>query len=317
MKAEQRKLVSLVRQFLTGQNNLPNKSALMAAFLQANDIKKNMREVSKLDGYFLEAAWTYKDPGFYNWRNMKMHQIDKEKTIRNWSTDKTMNYHKQQFIEPKRSTVALEKFLAARTEIKGNILDLACGGGAVDAYFAKLHPEVKIKGIDMVDKAFWMLEEFADDEIKKRVSLEAGDWYNLDKKYVNMFDGVITVQALSWLEDWKIPLEKIIELNPKWIGLSSLFYEGRIEFQVKVTDYEGSYKTEAYYNVYSLPIVKEFLRERGYDVFEYIPFEIDIDLPKPDHRDLGTYTVKTEDGKRLQISAAMLMPWYFIYAAKS
>lgn len=191
----------------------------------------------------------------------------------------------------------------------------------VDAYFAKLHPEVKIKGIDIVDRAFWMLEEFADDDIKKRVSLEIGDWYDLDKKYVNAFDGIITSQTLSWLEDWKVPLEKIIELNPRWIGLSSLFYEGRIEYQVKVLDYErndeiGDHE-ETFYNIYSLPIVKDFLQERGYSVFEYAPFEIDIDIPKPDHLDMGTYTVKTENGKRLQISGAMLMPWYFIYAAKS
>ena len=31
---------------------------------------------------------------------------------------------------------------------------------------------------------------------------------------------------------------------------------------------------------------------------------------------MGTYTIKTEDGNRLQVSGAMLMPWYFVYAAK-
>ena len=166
-----------------------------------------------------------------------------------------------------------------------------------------------------------MLESFADNDIKKRVSLETGDWYNLDKRYINAFDGVITVQSLSWLEDWKVPLEKIIELNPRWIGLSSLFYEGRIEYQIKLMDYErndeiGDHE-ESYYNIYSLPIIKEFLQKRGYSVFECALFDIDIDIPKPDHRDMGTYTVKTEDGQRLQISGALLMPWYFIYAAKS
>lgn len=58
-----------------------------------------------------------------------MHKIDKDKEIGHWKTDKTMDYHKQQFIEPKRSTVALEKFLTEHTDIKGNVLDLACGGG--------------------------------------------------------------------------------------------------------------------------------------------------------------------------------------------
>lgn len=246
--------------------------------------------------------------------------MDKEKEIGHWTTDVTMEYHKKQFLEPKRSTVALEKFLSAHTDLKGNILDLACGGGAVDAYFAKLHNDLNITGVDIVDRAFWMLNEFADEDVKKRVTLETGDWYNLDPKFVNAFDGVVTVQALSWLEEWKKPLDKIIDLNPKWIGLSSLFYEGRIDFQVKVMDYERNNEIgdheETYYNIYPIPMVKEYLAERGYSVFEYAPFEIDIDIPKPDHSDLGTYTVKTEEGKRLQISAAMLMPWYFLYAAK-
>lgn len=250
-----------------------------------------------------------------------MHSIKKEQDIAHWASDSIMVYHKKQFTEPNRSTVAMEKFLADQTDIKGNVLDLACGGGAVAAYFAKLHPEVNIKGIDIVDKSFWMFEEFADDDIKKRVSLETGDLYNLNRKYVNATDGVIMTHTLVVLEDWRVALEKIIELNPKWIGLSSLFYEGRIELQVKVMDYERRDEiwdhVEQYYNVYSLPIVKEFLQERGYSVFEYMPFEIDIDLPKPDHRDMGTYTVKTEDGRRLQISGPMLMPWYFVYAAKN
>ena len=71
-----------------------------------------------------------------------------------------------------------------------------------------------------------------------------------------------------------------------------------------------------YYNIYSIPMIKEYLQEWGYTDFKYEPFDIDIDLEKPDHMDAQTYTIKTEDGRRIQISGAMLMPWYFIYASK-
>ena len=47
-----------------------------------------------------------------------------------------------------------------------------------------------------------------------------------------------------------------------------------------------------------------------------MPFEIDIDLPQTDNIDIGTYTVKLENKKRIQISAALMMPWYFIVASK-
>ncbi|MCR5669026.1 MAG: class I SAM-dependent methyltransferase [Lachnospiraceae bacterium] len=246
--------------------------------------------------------------------------MNKENEIKHWTTKKTMDYHENQFIQPKRSTVAFEKFLSSKTDISGNVLDLACGGGAVDAYIASMHKDVTITGVDLIGSSFQLFDKYVNSDLRNRIILETGDWYNLDKKYIEAFDGVISVQTLSWLEKWKDPIDKIIELNPRWMAFSSLFYEGRIELQIKAMDYErcneiGDHE-ETFYNIYSIPIIKEYLESKGYSVFEYAPFEIDIDLPKPKHKDFETYTVKTDEGKRLQISAAMLMPWYFIYAAK-
>lgn len=246
--------------------------------------------------------------------------MEKSKEVEHWATNVAMEYHKKQFMEPKRSTVAFDSFLSSHTDLTGNVLDLACGGGAVDVYLAQHHPKLSITGIDLVGKSFWLFDEFADNDVKERVNLEIGDWYNLNPQYVNSFDGVISVQTLSWLQEWKKPIDKIISLNPNWIGLSSLFYEGKIDYQIILKDYErknidGEYE-EMYSNIYSIPIIKEYLAEKGYSVFDYAPYEIDIDIPKPEHKDLGTYTIKAENGTRLQISAAMLMPWYFLYASK-
>lgn len=58
------------------------------------------------------------------------------------------------------------------------------------------------------------------------------------------------------------------------------------------------------------------MEAHGYYNFYYEQFEIDIDIPKPQHKDIGTYTIRTEEGKRLQISAALMLPWYFVYAER-
>lgn len=248
--------------------------------------------------------------------------IDKKVELEHWETEHTMNYHRKQFLEPKRSTVAFEEFLTQCRNIdNSNILDLACGGGAVELYLTKLHPKLKIHGVDIIDKSFRLLEEFTDISERQNITLTQGDWYNLSDGFIGKYDGVISLQSLSWLEDWKIPMEKVCRLNPDWIAMSSLFYEGRINYQVKLTDYEiptedRDYQ-ETYYNIYSIPMIKEYLLEWGYTDFKYEPFNIDIDLEKPNHMDAQTYTIRTEDGKRMQISGAMLMPWYFIYASKS
>ena len=56
--------------------------------------------------------------------------IDKKIELEHWESAHTMNYHEQQFFEPKRMTIAFEKFISKNCDIsKGRILDLACGGG--------------------------------------------------------------------------------------------------------------------------------------------------------------------------------------------
>lgn len=106
------------------------------------------------------------------------------------------------------------------------------------------------------------------------------------------------------------------DLNPEWIAMSSLFYDGRINFYINLDDHEQNGGGEHYYNIYSLPLVKELFERNGYKKFYYEKFDIDIDLPKPKGKEMGTYTVKTEDGERLQISGALLMPWYFVLAKR-
>ncbi|MCM1232435.1 MAG: class I SAM-dependent methyltransferase [Ruminococcus flavefaciens] len=41
------------------------------------------------------------------------------------------------------------------------------------------------------------------DNCESNVAFEVGDIYKLDKKYANQFDGVICLQTLSWLPDYK------------------------------------------------------------------------------------------------------------------
>lgn len=241
----------------------------------------------------------------------------------NWESARVMEWHRRQFLEPKRNLIFFDKFISNFQNFKGGckILDLACGGGAEAVWLATQHPAISIKGLDYVEKAFSYFEENAAPEIKKRVSLEKGDWYAIDRKYINQFDGIISLETLSWLEDWKEPIDKIIELNPKWMAFSALFYEGKINYQVKLENYEDAEMEDSqyttYYNIYSIPLIKEYMVSKGYKKFEFQKFDIDIDLPKPERMGTGTYTVKTVDGERLQISAAMLMPWYFIYAEKA
>ena len=70
------------------------------------------------------------------------------------------------------------------------------------------------------------------------------------------------------------------------------------------------YGYDEHYNVYSLPRFIKYCRDLGCSKVVTEPFEIDIDLPRPERSGgMGTYTQQLADGHRLQLSGPLHMPW--------
>lgn len=233
--------------------------------------------------------------------------------------DRDIIYHQRQLEKPFRSTEKFVEWLAKEQYLKDEsttkICDMACGGGGNLYYMAKTFPHVEFYGIELNPQLVemgnkWLKKEQMDDRNK----LMQGNIYKLNRDLKNVFNGIISFQFLVGLPDYKEALKAMTELEPDWIAFSSLFYEGNIDFTVRAKDYD--YGIERYYNVYSLRQVENYLGTLGYKNMRYVPFDIDIDLPKPKTEGFGAYTIKTEKGKRLQISGAVLLPWYFVVASK-
>jgi len=232
------------------------------------------------------------------------------------------DYHERQFRAPYRSTVTFCDWLdeiglmVSNRELR--IIDLCSGQGANIYYMSKRYPKSTFLGIDinaeLVDKG----NEFFRDNGITNCSLAVGDIYNLDAKYIGGFQGVLSFQTLSWLPEYESPIKAMTKLEPQWIAITSLFYDGQISCTINVKEYDDSLKIqrESFYNVYSLPLVTKCLKISGFNNCQVTPFEIDIDLPKPNKKLMGTYTEKLEDGHRMQISGPLLMPWFFIAASK-
>jgi SAM-dependent methyltransferase len=239
-----------------------------------------------------------------------------------WIEKVDFQYHERQFERPYRSTVIfcdwLEQIGYIRKDSCLRILDLGSGAGANIYYMSKRYPNSIFIGVDINYDLVMKGNEFFEKNAIKNCSLEQGDIYNLDKRYIGAFDGIISFQTLSWLPEFKEPIISMTKLNPKWIALTSLFYDGPLSCTIEVQDYDSNLQPcmKSFYNVYSLPVVRKFLSELGYCKFKFTPFEIDIDLPKPDSKGRGTFTEKLQSGRRLQISGPLLMPWYFIAVKK-
>lgn len=247
----------------------------------------------------------------------------KQRTTDEWLEKTNIEYHERQFKEPYRSTVAfcdwLEKIGYIERNSQLRIMDLCSGQGANIYYMAKRYPKSKFVGVDINSCIVKKGNTFFKSMGIKNCHLEVGDIYNLDSKYVSKFHGIVSYQTLSWLPEFEEPIEAITKLDPQWIAITSLFYDGQVSCTIEVKEYDTALELSEevfYYNIYSLPIIKKLFYMKGYLSFQSTPFEIDIDLPKPKKKVMGTYTKKLKDGHRLQISGPLLMPWYFVAAIK-
>ncbi len=251
--------------------------------------------------------------------------MSSEKT-REWDhfTEKEMDYFERQYFEPYRSTIAFSEWLERKDCLnaskKAKVLDIGAGMGEATQFLAQRFSNANFTGLELsrhlVEKGNAALRSTE----RTNALLIEGDIFKLREKEFGPLDGIISMQTLSWLPEFKTPIEKMISLGPRWIALTSLFYDGPVNAKIEIQDLTSStaerpYR-ESFYNVYSIPLVKELFFDHGYTDFHYDPFVIDIDLKKPSNGGMGTYTERLADEKRIQVSGPVLMSWYFILAKK-
>jgi len=62
--------------------------------------------------------------------------------------------------------------------------------------------------------------------------------------------------------------------------------------------------------------VTALLQKAGFAKMEFHPFQIPIDLPKPDFNKITTFTEKLADGSRLQFRGCLSQPWNHLVAVR-
>lgn len=242
--------------------------------------------------------------------------MQNKENIDYWTEKENLGWYVRQFKEPYRITVAFEKFLASNVDLSNkDILDIGCGPGSGTSYIAERHLTCRFTGVDINTELFNLYNGKS-----KNIQFKYGDVFSLGNEFQNKYDGIISLQTLSWLPEFKRPLEQICKLNPKWIAFSSLLYEGNINYTISLENYErpteDSEFSQVYYNIYSVPRIVKLLNAFGYNEIKFSPFEIDIDISKPKHYNLGYYTVKTDIGKRLAFNTCLYQPEGFLFASK-
>lgn len=232
--------------------------------------------------------------------------LDKKRTLRSM----------QKYITKKQELdKALEKLLAPILKSDASsVLDVCCGIGHLIYHLHEKFPHVQFLGIDetpyLVKEAKQLLKG------AKNVRFEIGDLYNLPRTHRKAFDTTICWKTLTWLPSYEHALRAMLAATRKHIFVSSLFYEGNIDYEIRVREYEkerGAAGEKTYHNIYSLPRFKRFAKSLGAKRVSVYDFSIGIDLPRGPVDHMGTYTLTLKNNTRLQMSGALPMPWKIIH----
>jgi ubiquinone/menaquinone biosynthesis C-methylase UbiE len=197
-------------------------------------------------------------------------------------------HHKIQWDTPKRSTIAFESFVNNHLAKSNNVIDMGAGAGASTASLANKYKNAHFTAFDYSSELTQIGSNIAREKGVENLSFKQGDWFNLEE--TNEYDSCISLQTLSWLPDYQQALEAIFrKIKPRWLAMTSLFYEGDITCRIEVEEHTKNRK--CFYNVYSIPAISRLCNAEGYSLVKASPFEIDIDIEKPNNLDImGTYT---------------------------
>lgn len=198
---------------------------------------------------------------------------------------------------------------------KLRILDAGCGIGHSLYFLNQLNPESEFLGVDQTPVYIKKAKEFFGKI--KNLSFEVNDVEDLPLTYPKSFDITVSRAVISWIPYYDDFVKALMDVTKKHIFISSLFYDGDIDFITKVRMYKGesgklNHSVDEYRNVYGLPRFKRLVTGLGAKNIQVDDFEINIDIPKESIDQMSTYTVTLSDGKRLQISGAILMSWKWI-----
>jgi hypothetical protein len=147
--------------------------------------------------------------------------------------------------------------------------------------------------------------------LSTRIDYSYSDLFSLPQSWIGTFDGIFLIHTLLTFNEFEKPLIQLMTLNPKWIAIKSLFYDGPLDVMIHIKDHrlvEDNPKEN--YNIFSVPRIKQFLEFTRYEgIFER--FKIGIELARPKGKGPGTYTRNLDNNPRAEFTSPVYLPWYF------
>jgi hypothetical protein len=226
-------------------------------------------------------------------------------------------YHRKQYQEPYRSTLRMMEFIekVLGQAPSGALLDAACGGGANLYHMSSRWPQMQLTGVDhdAALVAFGRSQAQAAD--RPRLRFLEGDLFKMDQQFAaRSFDVVTFLQTLFLfdLEAYPKVLGNLLKCARRWVFVSSLFAESNMDVVSRIHDYTRFGDKPDGFFTYVILDQKRFEQrclQLGAKAVHFEDFWIDVDLDPPAAGGIGTFTRRDAEGRRLQFSGAVFMPW--------
>lgn len=230
-------------------------------------------------------------------------------------------YQKRYAAEPRESDKAMIARIRrildgeVRSGRRPALLDVGCSTGNFLRHLKAAAPGIDLTGGDLVPA---ILEKNRRDPALEGIRFEEVNVLEIGRPAA--FDVVVANAVLYLLtnEEFERAVASVAAaLKP---GGRLIGFDWYIPFEQDLAIVERSETHPDGLSIHARPyaFAERVLRSAGFDDVRFDPFEIPIDLPKPDRPgDMGTYTVRTAAGGRMQFRGALHQPWCFLTAGKA
>jgi len=210
------------------------------------------------------------------------------------------------------NTLEIEKFFIEHVtpSIKGyklKIFEPCCGIGYLASHLHEISPESEFYCIDQTQEFIDIANTTYSDN---GLIYECRDIY--DMKDGKPYDISYNFASLMIIPYYDEMIKKMIELTKDQMFVFSLFYEGDIDFQVRVREWKtnaGQKDWNSYMNVYSKPQFERYVKELGATDVHWSNFNIDIPINRKSIDRMGSYTYTLMNGDRVEMSGIVKKNW--------
>jgi 16S rRNA G527 N7-methylase RsmG len=226
-----------------------------------------------------------------------------------------------QFKKVYQSTIKFDKFLEQKLQNSEKILDIGSGIGGTLSYYVKKYPKINFILSDYRTKNISVAKLLYKKKYTNINFIKFDIYKKKNFKKLQNPCGIISEKNFCTYKNIERPIQNLLKLNPKWIAINSLFYEGNMDTLIHVRDriknkvQSKDNNPDGDFNIFSLSNLRSILKKTNYRIVKAIPFYPSKKIIKKNNSQ-GTYTLKTEFNKNSCFTGPVFLPWFFILIEK-